>query len=72
MEIPSVRMTRWVSFEILKSAKAKNVEVHIPVDVVAADSFSNDANTQVVDKSDSRRMARLDLAQNRLSALMTS
>lgn len=40
-----------LAIEILKSAKAKNVEVHIPVDVVAADSFSNDANTQVVDVS---------------------
>ena len=40
-----------LAIEILKSAKAKNVEVHIPVDVVAADNFSNDANTQVVDVS---------------------
>ncbi|QMU66372.1 MAG: phosphoglycerate kinase [Flavobacteriaceae bacterium] len=34
---------------ILKSAKEKNVEVHIPVDVIAADAFANDANTRVVD-----------------------
>lgn len=34
---------------ILEKAKAKNVEVHIPVDVVAADDFSNSANTQIVD-----------------------
>ena len=38
-----------LALEILKQAKAKNVQVHIPVDVVAADAFSNDANTQVVD-----------------------
>ena len=35
--------------EILKTAAEKNVQVHLPVDVLAADSFSNDANTQVVD-----------------------
>ena len=38
-----------LALEILKKAKAKNVQVHIPVDVIAADAFSNDANTQVVD-----------------------
>ncbi len=38
-----------LALEILKKAKAKNVQVHIPVDVVAADAFSNDANTMVVD-----------------------
>jgi len=38
-----------LALDILKQAKAKNVQVHIPVDVIAADSFSNDANTQVVD-----------------------
>jgi phosphoglycerate kinase len=38
-----------LALEILKQAKAKNVEVHIPVDVVAADDFSNDANKQVCD-----------------------
>ena len=37
-----------LALEILKQAKAKNVKVHIPVDVVAADAFSNDANTQIV------------------------
>ena len=35
--------------EILKTAAEKNVQVHLPVDVLAADSFSNDAATQVVD-----------------------
>ncbi len=38
-----------LALNILKQAKAKNVNVYIPVDVVAADAFSNDANTQVVD-----------------------
>lgn len=37
-----------LALEILRKAKAKNVQVHIPVDVIAADAFSNDANTQVV------------------------
>ena len=34
---------------ILKQAEAKGVKIHLPVDVVAADAFSNDANTQIVD-----------------------
>ena len=38
-----------LALEILKQAKSKNVQVHIPVDVIAADDFSNDANTQVLD-----------------------
>ena len=38
-----------LAIEILKQAKEKGVQIHIPVDVVAADAFSNDANTQVVD-----------------------
>ena len=38
-----------LALEILKQAKAKNVQIHIPVDTIAADAFSNDANTQVVD-----------------------
>ena len=38
-----------LALEILEKAKAKNVQIHIPVDVLAADDFSNDANTQVVD-----------------------
>jgi phosphoglycerate kinase len=36
-----------LALDILKQAKAKGVQVHIPVDVIAADAFSNDANTQV-------------------------
>jgi phosphoglycerate kinase len=38
-----------LAIEILHKAKLKNVHIHIPVDVVAADSFSNDAATQIVD-----------------------
>jgi phosphoglycerate kinase len=38
-----------LALEILRLAKEKNVQIHIPVDVVAADSFSNNAKTQVVD-----------------------
>jgi phosphoglycerate kinase len=38
-----------LALDILSKAKAKNVQIHIPVDVVAADAFSNDANTQIVD-----------------------
>nr|AOE10470.1 phosphoglycerate kinase [uncultured bacterium] len=38
-----------LALQILERAKEKNVQVHIPVDVLAADDFSNQANTQVVD-----------------------
>ncbi|MBC7524474.1 MAG: phosphoglycerate kinase [Flavobacterium sp.] len=38
-----------LALEILKKAKEKGVQIHIPVDVVAANSFSNDALTKVVD-----------------------
>ena len=38
-----------LAIEILKQAKEKGVQIHIPIDVVAADAFSNDANTKVVD-----------------------
>ena len=38
-----------LALDILKQAKEKGVEVHIPVDVIAADDFSNDANTQILD-----------------------
>ncbi len=38
-----------LALQILHLAKQKNVHIHIPVDVIAADAFSNDANTQIVD-----------------------
>lgn len=38
-----------LALEILAKAKAQNVEVCLPVDVVAADEFNNDAEQKVVD-----------------------
>jgi len=38
-----------LALDILKQAKEKGVQVHLPVDVVAADDFSNGARTQVVE-----------------------
>lgn len=38
-----------LALEIMKQAEAKNVSIHLPVDVLAANAFSNDAETQVVD-----------------------
>ncbi|WP_445386364.1 phosphoglycerate kinase [Robiginitalea sp. IMCC44478] len=37
-----------LALSILEKAKAKNVRVHLPVDVIAADAFSNDAQTKVM------------------------
>jgi len=41
-----------LALDILKQAKEKNVEVHLPVDAIIADAFSNDANikTEKTDK----------------------
>lgn len=36
-----------LALQILKMAKEKEVEVHLPVDVIAADQFSEKANTQI-------------------------
>lgn len=36
-----------LALEILKKAKEKNVQVHLPVDVIAANGFKNDAETKV-------------------------
>jgi len=38
-----------LALEILQLAKEKGVQIHIPVDVIAADAFSKDAKTKVVD-----------------------
>jgi len=38
-----------LALDILKQAKQKGVQVHLPTDVVAADAFDNNANTQVCD-----------------------
>lgn len=37
-----------MALDILKQAQTKNVKVHLPVDAVIADAFSNEANTQEV------------------------
>ncbi|MGB5782643.1 MAG: phosphoglycerate kinase [Eudoraea sp.] len=37
-----------LALSILKKAKEMGVQVHLPVDVIAADAFSNDANTKIV------------------------
>lgn len=41
-----------LALDILKIAAEKNVKVHLPVDVLAADDFNNTANTQIVDIHD--------------------
>ena len=38
-----------LALSILKQAEDKGVKVHLPVDVIAADDFSENANTQVVE-----------------------
>ncbi|WP_405203224.1 phosphoglycerate kinase [Dokdonia sp. LLG6352-1] len=38
-----------LALDLLKQAKEKGVQIHIPVDVIAADDFANDANTKVSD-----------------------
>ncbi|WP_456461498.1 phosphoglycerate kinase [Lutibacter sp.] len=38
-----------LALKILTEAKEKGVQVYIPVDVVAADAFDNNANTQICD-----------------------
>jgi len=37
-----------VALDVLKKAKEKNVSIHLPIDVVVADAFKNDANTKTV------------------------
>tara|TARA_R110002050_G_scaffold178088_1_gene311311 strand:+ start:10416 stop:11606 length:1191 start_codon:yes stop_codon:yes gene_type:complete len=41
-----------LALEILDKAKKKGVEVHIPIDVLAADDFNNNANTKVVNSNE--------------------
>jgi phosphoglycerate kinase len=41
-----------LALEILRLAKEKGVQIHIPVDVIAANAFSNDAETKIVDVSE--------------------
>jgi phosphoglycerate kinase len=37
-----------MALEILEKAKEYNTEIHLPVDALIADRFSNEANTQIV------------------------
>ncbi|MFK7050646.1 MULTISPECIES: phosphoglycerate kinase [Flavobacterium] len=37
-----------LALEILEKAKSKGVQIHLPIDVLAANSFSNTADTQLV------------------------
>ena len=37
-----------LALEILAKAKSKGVEVHLPVDVIAADDFNNEATTKII------------------------
>jgi phosphoglycerate kinase len=37
-----------LALSILEQAKSKGVEIHLPTDVIAADAFSNDAQTKVM------------------------
>jgi len=38
-----------LALQILKAAKEKGVQIHLPVDVIAANAFSNDADTEIMD-----------------------
>jgi phosphoglycerate kinase len=38
-----------LALSILDKAKQNNVKIHLPIDVIAADAFSNNANTQIMD-----------------------
>jgi phosphoglycerate kinase len=38
-----------LALDILRKADQKGVKIHLPVDVIASDDFSNEANTQTVD-----------------------
>jgi phosphoglycerate kinase len=40
------------ALELLEKAKVKGVQIHLPVDVLAGDDFSNDANQQTFDVMD--------------------
>lgn len=37
-----------LALEIIEKAKEKNVQIHLPVDVIAADAFSNSAQVKIV------------------------
>lgn len=41
-----------LALEVLEKAAQKNVQIHLPVDVIAADGFSSDANTKITAVND--------------------
>lgn len=41
-----------LALEILAKAKQNKTRIHLPIDVVAADDFSNDANTMTIEAND--------------------
>lgn len=41
-----------LSLEILNKAKALGTEIHLPIDTLIADDFSNDANTRIVNTNE--------------------
>lgn len=41
-----------LALDILEKAKAKNVQIHLPVDAIIADDFNNNANTQEVNTNE--------------------
>ena len=41
-----------LALDILEKAKAKNVQIHLPVDAIIADDFNNKANTQEVNTNE--------------------
>ena len=38
-----------LALSILELAKEKNVTIHLPIDAIVADQFSNEANTKIED-----------------------
>ncbi|MDR0228234.1 MAG: phosphoglycerate kinase [Flavobacteriaceae bacterium] len=41
-----------LALDIIAKAKEKNVQIHLPVDIIAADAFAADANVQVVNANE--------------------
>jgi phosphoglycerate kinase len=59
-----------LALDILKKAKEKGVQIHLPVDVVAANKFANDAEKQVVDVNNiPDGWQGLDVGPNSLEAI---
>ncbi|MHC5354439.1 phosphoglycerate kinase [Myroides sp. LJL115] len=61
-----------LALDILQKAKEKNVQVHLPIDIIAADAFSADANIKIVDANDiPNGWMGLDVGPKTLEALKT-